>query len=227
MADTVATAPTQPRLLLIEDDPQLGPLMAQVLAEVYDVTLCADGGEAFDIAMEQSFDAMVVDRRLPTVDGLTLVESLRRAGSQVPMLILTAMGTVQDKVRGLDAGAADYLVKPFEFDELFARLRAIRRVTNGEGPFIRIGEWEFYPDSRAVYSPYDGRTILTERESALLRLLATNPQQTFTRAAILRAVFSSDDTPGTVDTYVHYLRKKTEPSIVQTIHGRGYRLGLV
>lgn len=143
------------------------------------------------------------------------------------MLILTAMGTVQDKVRGLDAGAADYLVKPFEFDELFARLRAIRRVTNGEGPFVRIGEWEFYPDSRAVYSPYDGRTILTERESALLRLLATNPQQTFTRAAILRAVFSSDDTPGTVDTYVHYLRKKTEPSIVQTIHGRGYRLGLV
>ncbi|MFK4980093.1 response regulator, partial [Klebsiella pneumoniae] len=87
----------------------------------------------------RTFDVVVVDRRLPTVDGLTIVETLRRAGSRVPMLILTALGTVQDKVRGLDTGANDYLVKPFEFDELFARLRAIRRVSNGEGPFVRVG----------------------------------------------------------------------------------------
>ncbi|CAH0177334.1 MULTISPECIES: response regulator transcription factor [Microbacterium] len=223
------TTPTtdRPRLLLVEDDAQLGPLMAKVLDEVYDVTLTPDGGDALDIAGTHAFDVMVVDRRLPTVDGLTIVETLRRAGASVPMLILTALGTVQDKVRGLDAGANDYLVKPFEFDELFARLRAIRRVGNGEGPFVRIGEWEFYPDSRAVYSPYDGRTILTDRESALLKLFAVNPQRTFTRDDILRAVFSKDDTPGTVDTYVHYLRKKTDPGIVQTVRGRGYRLGLM
>ena len=223
------TTPTtdRTRLLLVEDDAQLGPLMAKVLDQDYDVTLTPDGGDALDIAGAHAFDVMIVDRRLPTVDGLTIVETLRRAGASVPMLILTALGTVQDKVRGLDAGANDYLVKPFEFDELFARLRAIRRVGNGEGPFVRIGEWEFYPDSRAVYSPYDGRTILTDRESALLKLFAVNPQRTFSRDDILRAVFSKDDTPGTVDTYVHYLRKKTDPGIVQTVRGRGYRLGLM
>ena len=223
----VADLTNRPRLLLVEDDDQLGPLMATVLDEVYDVTLVADGGEALDIATSRTFDVMVVDRRLPTVDGVTIVETLRRAGAGVPLLILTALGTVQDKVRGLDAGANDYLVKPFEFDELFARLRAIRRVSGGEGPFVRLGEWEFYPDSRAVYSPYDGRIILTERESALLTLFAAHPQRTFSRDDILRSVFSPDDTPGAVDTYVHYLRKKTDPAIVQTVRGRGYRLGLM
>ncbi|WZH35201.1 MAG: response regulator transcription factor [Microbacterium enclense] len=223
----VAPLTHRPRLLLVEDDDQLGPLMAKVLDEVYDVTLVADGGEALEVATSRTFDALVVDRRLPSVDGLTIVETLRRAGAGVPLLILTALGTVQDKVRGLDAGANDYLVKPFEFDELFARLRAIRRVAGGEGPFIRVGEWEFYPDSRAVYSPYDGRIILTERESALLTLFAVNPQRTFSRDDILRSVFSPDDTPGAVDTYVHYLRKKTDPAIVQTVRGRGYRLGLM
>jgi two-component system response regulator QseB len=118
-------------------------------------------------------------------------------------------------------------VKPFEFDELFARLRAIRRVRDGEGPFVRIGAWEFYPDSRAVYSPYDGRTILTERESDLLKLLAVNPQRTFSREEILNAVFDAHDTPGTVDTYVHYLRRKTDTDIVTTVRGRGYRLGIL
>ncbi|WP_026095895.1 response regulator transcription factor [Microbacterium sp. B19] len=217
----------RPRLLLIEDDEQLGPVMATVLDEVYEVTLVADGGEALDIADARTFDVIVVDRRLPTVDGLTIVETLRRAGSRIPMLILTALGTVQDKVRGLDAGANDYLVKPFEFDELFARLRAIRRVSNGEGPFVRVGEWEFYPESRAVYSPYDGRIILTERENALLRLLAVHPERTFSREDILREVFSPDDTPGAVDTYVHYLPQEDDPAIVQTVRGRGYRLGLL
>lgn len=218
---------TRPRLLLVEDDPQLGPIMARVLDEVYEVTLIPDGSAGLDAAQEELFDVMVVDRRLPSMDGISIVESLRSSGATTPMLILTALGTVQDKVRGLDAGANDYLVKPFEFDELFARLRAIRRVGTGEGPFVRIGGWEFYPDSRAVYSPYDGRTILTDRETELLKLFAVNPQRTFSRADILRAVFSADDTPGTVDTYVHYLRRKTDPDIVTTVRGRGYRLGML
>lgn len=220
-------AENRPRLLLVEDDPQLGPIMAGVLKEVYDVTLIADGGEALDAATAGRFDVMIVDRRLPTMDGISLVETLRRSGIVIPTLILTALGTVQDKVRGLDAGANDYLVKPFEFEELFARLRAIRRVSNGEGPFVRIGSWEFYPDSRAVYSPYDGRAILTERENELLRLLALSPQRTFSREEILRSVFSSRDTLGTVDTYVHYLRRKTDADIVTTVRGRGYRLGML
>jgi two-component system response regulator QseB len=217
----------RPRLLLAEDDPQLGPIMATVLDEVYEVTLIADGGDALRAASEDRFDVIVMDRRLPTIDGVSIVETLRRTGIQTPTLILTALGTVQDKVRGLDAGANDYLVKPFEFDELFARLRAIRRVRDGEGPFVRIGSWEFYPDSRAVYSPYDGRTILTERESDLLKLLAVSPQRTFSRDEILRAVFEATDTPGTVDTYVHYLRRKTDADIVTTVRGLGYRLGIL
>lgn len=134
-------ADNRPRLLLAEDDPQLGPLMVRVLEEVYDVTLCADGAEALTAAQQGLFDVLIIDRRLPNIDGVSIVESLRRGGATTPMLILTALGTVQDKVRGLDAGANDYLVKPFEFEELFARLRAIRRVSEGEGPFVRIGTW--------------------------------------------------------------------------------------
>ncbi|KJL29109.1 Transcriptional regulatory protein TcrA [Microbacterium oxydans] len=216
---------SRPRLMLVEDDPQLGPLIARVLDEVYDVTLHTDGGDALSAAQAERFEVMIIDRRLPTVDGISIVETLRRDNITTPMLILTALGSVHDKVRGLDAGANDYLVKPFEFDELFARLRAIRRVSNGEGPFVRIGGWEFYPDSRAVYSPYDGRTILTDRENELLKLLAVHPDTTFSREDILDSVFSATDTPGTVDTYVHYLRRKTDADIVTTVRGRGYRLG--
>ncbi|WP_394768309.1 response regulator transcription factor [Lacisediminihabitans sp.] len=215
----------RPRLLLIEDDPRLGPLIAQVLADAYDVTLVADGLLGVEVALGSDFDVMIVDRRLPSLDGLGVIETLRGKRVTTPMLILTALGTIGDKVRGLDAGANDYLVKPFEFDELFARLRALRRVFTGEGTVISIGQWEFYPESRAIYSPYDGRILLTSRESALLQLLAEHPQRTFSRHQILRAVFGSDDNPGTVDTYVHYLRRKTDVAIVTTVRGQGYRLG--
>lgn len=216
---------TRPRLLLIEDDPDLGPLMQQVLTEVYSVTLVADGTDAVRIALSGNFEVLIVDRRLPGLDGLGVIEALRRQRVTTPMLILTALGTIQDKVRGLDAGANDYLVKPFEFDELFARLRAIRRVFTGEGPFVRIGLWEFYPESRTVYSPYDGRIMLTDRENTLLRLFAENPQRTYTREQILRHVFSETDQPGTVDTYVHYVRRKTDTGLITTVRGQGYRLG--
>ncbi|MEJ3404359.1 response regulator transcription factor [Rathayibacter sp. YIM 133350] len=215
----------RPRLLLIEDDAQLGPLMRDVLEEVYTVTLRVDAASGLEAARASDFDVLVVDRRLPGADGIDVVESLRKAGLSTPMLLLTALGTLHDKVRGLDAGANDYLVKPFEFDELFARLRAIRRVYSGEGPFIRIGSWEYYPESRAIYSPYDGRGILTARENELLRLLAAHPQHTFSRKEILRTVFDETDQPGTVDTYVHYLRRKTDPDMITTVRGRGYRLG--
>jgi two-component system response regulator QseB len=215
----------RPRLLLIEDDPGLGPVMQQVLAEVYSVTLVDNGVEGLRVALAEDFEALVVDRRLPGLDGLGVIESLRNKGVTTPMLILTALGTVHDKVRGLDAGANDYLVKPFEFEELFARLRAIRRVFTGEGPFIRLGLWEFYPQSRTVYSPYEGRTILTERESALLKLFAENPQRTYSREQILRQVFDPNDQPGTVDTYVHYVRRKTDVELITTVRGQGYRLG--
>lgn len=221
------TAPStaRPRLLLVEDDPKLGPMIVQVLAETYDVTLATDGGEGLQVGLTGNFEVMVIDRRLPTLDGLGVVEQLRRKLVTTPILLLTALGTVRDKVDGLDIGANDYLVKPFEFDELLARLRAIRRVFTGEGRSISIGAWEYYPDSRTIYSPYDSRGLLTVKENDLLRLLAESPQRTFSRQQILSAVFQAEDTPGTVDTYVHYLRRKTDIDLVLTVRGEGYRLG--
>jgi DNA-binding response OmpR family regulator len=215
----------RPRLLLIEDDPQLGPLIEQVLSEHYDVVRVVDGDAGLSAGLSDEFDVMVIDRRLPGSDGIEVVGSLRARRIVTPILMLTALGTVADRVNGLDAGANDYLVKPFEFDELLARLRALLRTFTGEGPSLSIGAWEFYPESRCIYSPYDGRIQLTVRENALLRLLAENPLRTFSRNAILRAVFESDEQPGTVDTYVHYVRRKTDKDIVATVRGEGYRLG--
>jgi len=221
----VGTPAERPRLLLIEDDPQLGPLIAQVLSESYTVTVETDGSRGVTAGLSGDFDIMVIDRRLPSLDGLEVIETLRRKRITTPMLILTALGTVADKVSGLDSGANDYLVKPFEFDELLARLRALRRTFTGEGAMMRVGAWEFYPESRTIYSPYDGRVLLTTRETALLRMLAESPRQTFTRQQILRTAFSQDDQPGTVDTYVHYLRRKTDIDLILTVRGQGYRLG--
>ncbi|MEO8908521.1 MAG: response regulator transcription factor, partial [Microbacteriaceae bacterium] len=204
-------------LLLIEDDPQLGPLIRDVLAEAYSVTLADDGKVGLDAALSGDFDVMVIDRRLPSLDGLELISTVRTQRITSPILVLTALGTIADKVDGLDAGANDYLVKPFEFDELLARLRALTRVFSAEGPALPIGQWTFYPDDRCIYSPHIGRILLTPRESALLRLFADSPTKTFSRKQILRSVFRSDEQPGTVDTYVHYLRRKTDKDVVLTV----------
>ncbi|WP_223690200.1 response regulator transcription factor [Leifsonia poae] len=213
------------RLLLIEDDPQLGPIIRHVLEETYSVVLAVDGEEGLRLGLDGSFDALVVDRRLPGMDGLTVVERLRSGRVVAPILMLTALGTVGDRVNGLDAGANDYLVKPFEFDELLARLRALTRTFTGEGEAIPVGSWEFYPESRCIYSPYEGRIQLTVRESELLRLLAESPLRTFSRQQILTRVFEADEQPGTVDTYVHYVRRKTDRDLIATVRGEGYRLG--
>ncbi|ANF31612.1 two-component system response regulator [Leifsonia xyli] len=213
------------RVLLVEDDPRLGPLIEDVLAETYDVVREVDGEAGLRRGLAGVFDVIVVDRRLPGRDGVSVVRSLRDGRVVAPILMLTALGAVQDRVEGLDAGANDYLVKPFEFDELLARLRALTRTFTGEGRELPIGEWRLYPDSRCIYSPYDGRIQLTERESALLRLFAENPRRIFSRSQILDVVFQGDEQPGTVDTYVHYLRRKTDQEIITTVRGEGYRLG--
>jgi DNA-binding response OmpR family regulator len=167
----------------------------------------------------------VLDRRLPAADGVAVLHGLRREGVTTPVLMLTALGAVADRVEGLDAGADDYLVKPFDFAELAARLRALRRVHGAEDAVVFIGAWEFRPASRLINSPYEGRKVLTETEAHLLSLLAQHPEETLSRARILREVFPSGDSVGTVDTYVHYIRRKTERDLITTIRGRGYRLG--
>lgn len=217
--------PAPLRLLLVEDDPALGPLVEEVLSEVYDVVRHVDGRGGLIAALDGDFDVLVVDRRLPSLDGIGIVEALRRGRVTAPILLLTALGTVADRVDGLDAGADDYLVKPFEFDELLARLRALTRVFDASGATLLIGDWRFSPADRLLSSPYGGRLVLTDRESDLLAVLAREPDRTFSREHLLRVAFPAGEKPGTVDTYVHYLRRKAEPEIVLTVRGRGYRLG--
>jgi two-component system response regulator QseB len=220
---THVTAP--PALLLVEDDPRLGPLVAEVLGDDWDVTLVTDGEQALAAAAGNWYRVMVVDRRLPGMDGVKVVAELRRRRDTTPVLMLTALGALDDRVSGLDAGANDYLVKPFEFDELTARLRALTRDYASEGDALPIGGWTFYPDTATVYSPYSGRIILTETESALLALLASAPTTAFSRAHILSAVFERGEQLGTVDTYVHYIRRKTDRELIATVRGVGYRIG--
>lgn len=213
------------RLLIVEDDRRLGPIMESVLSADWDVDLCANAEAALEEAVATYYDVMVVDRRLPGVSGEDLTRELRRRRISTPILLLTALGELHDRVEGLDAGANDYLVKPFEFDELRARLRALTRDYTGRSSGIEIGSWTFFPADRSVDSPYAGRIMLTETEAALLTLLASEPERIFSRAHLLSAVFERGESAASVETYVHYLRKKTDRDLIITVRGRGYRLG--
>lgn len=218
-------AERRPPLLLVEDDVRIGPLTVEMLSPAYDVRLALDAATGYRLAMEGDFAALVLDRRLPDGDGLDLVRQLRARGSAVPIILLTALGSIEDRVGGLDAGADDYLTKPFASTELLARLRAITRVHASGEPVLMVGDWEFRPAARIINSPYSGRIVLSRTEAELLHLLAQHPDETLSRERILREVFPPGDVPGTVDTYVHYLRRKTERDIVTTVRGLGYRVG--
>ncbi|OZB80365.1 MAG: two-component system response regulator [Microbacterium sp. 14-71-5] len=213
------------RLLIVEDDPRLGPIMRDVLSAGWTVQLCDSAEEALEAVRARGFDAIVVDRRLPGMHGEELVGELRRRRVSTPILMLTALGELRDRIEGLDAGANDYLVKPFEFEELSARLRALTRDYGDRGEGIGIGSWRFHPDDQFIESPYTGRILLTEAETAFLQVLAAEPERTFSREYLLQAVLTRSESQGTVDAYVHYLRRKTDRDLIHTIRGSGYRLG--
>ena len=212
-------------LLYVEDDAEIAALTVEVLGDVYDVDHASDGESALRLALSRRYDAMVVDRRLPGMDGIAFVRAVRTAHITTPVLMLTALGTVDDRVTGLDGGANDYLVKPFDYDELLARLRALRRAFRVEGARRPMGEWVFVPAAQAIYDPSGFRVALTATESALLELLTDSPEHVFSREEILRAVFHEGDTTSSVDTYVHYVRRKTTSDVIETIRARGYRAG--
>lgn len=213
------------KLLYVEDDAEIAALTVEVLGDVYDVDHATDGESALRLALSRRYDAMVVDRRLPGMDGVAFVHAVRTAHITTPVLMLTALGTVDDRVTGLDGGANDYLVKPFDYDELLARLRALRRAFRAQGARRPLGEWVFAPDAQAVYDPTGYRVALTATESALLELLTASPEHVFTREEILHAVFHEGDTTSSVDTYVHYVRRKTSAEMIETVRARGYRAG--
>jgi DNA-binding response OmpR family regulator len=161
------------------------------------------------------------------LDGAELVAVLRSRGIATPALLLTARGSVADRVDGLDAGAQDYLVKPFEVPELLARVRALLRRPDGRTT-LRVGGLCLDRVTRIVSGAAVGAgdVELSEREAALLAVLMRAPRQVFTRGQLLDSVFDGVDSHGAVDTYVHYLRRKLGRGIVRTVHGTGYRLGV-
>ncbi len=215
-----------PTLLIVEDDRALSSMLTELFTdEGYRVDVAFDGQQGLHSGLTGHYDAMIVDRGLPVMDGVELVGVLRSRGIVTPVLVLTARGAVADRVDGLDAGAQDYLVKPFEVPELLARVRALLRRPDA-GSTVRVGELCLDRVTRTVSGGGYGTDVeLSEREAALLGVLMVSPGRIFTRGQLLGLAFDGVDTPGVVDTYVHYLRRKLGRGIVRTVHGTGYRLG--
>ncbi|QQQ80682.1 response regulator transcription factor [Saccharothrix sp. 6-C] len=213
-------------MLLVEDDRELVELLAAALRdEGYAVDVALDGQRGLHLALTRPYDVVVIDRGLPGLDGLDLLVRLRSRSVRARALILTALGTVHDRIDGLDAGADDYLVKPFDLDELSARLRALCRRALELADVLRIGAGHLDVGQREAVLPDGGRVPLTAREFTLLRVLATHPDTVHTRASLRRVVFPDASATSIVDTYVYYLRSKIDRSVVHTVQGLGYRLG--
>lgn len=226
-----APATQAPKVLLVEDDPRLVDLLTTLLTEEgYDVEIARDGHRGLHCGLVRRYDVVVLDRRLPALDGLDLLSRLRGQGVTTPVLVLSALSNPADRVAGLDAGAEDYLGKPFDVDELLARLRALRRRHLDTARWLPIGSWRLDLDTRQVLvAPGAAEPAspvrLSERECALLAVLAGRPTQVFTRRELLRLAFPEADSDAVIDTYVHYVRRKLGRAVIATVHGRGYQLG--
>jgi len=218
-ADDVPT-----RVLLVEDEPELAAMLARLLAEEgYSVDVAEDGQRGLHLGLTRSYGVVVLDRGLPAVEGLDLLARWRGRGVTTPVLVLSALGNPADRVAGLDAGAEDYLGKPFDVDELLARLRALRRRHLDTARTLPLPGGSLDVDGREA-TVGDRVVSLSERECALLSTLATRPTRVFTRDDLRSLVFE-DAQPEVVESYVHYLRRKLGPDVVATVRGRGYRLG--
>ncbi|MGW5126291.1 response regulator transcription factor [Streptomyces sp. NPDC004069] len=227
------------RILIVDDEPAVREALQRSLAfEGYETEVAVDGADALDKAASCQPDLVVLDIQMPRMDGLTAARRIRGAGDTTPILMLTARDTVGDRVSGLDAGADDYLVKPFELDELFARIRALlRRSTYAAAVAGAAQEDEAltFADLRMDLATREvtrgGRQVeLTRTEFTLLEMFMAHPRQVLTREQILKAVWGFDFEPSSnsLDVYVMYLRRKTEaggePRLVHTVRGVGYVL---
>jgi two-component system response regulator MprA len=219
------------RVLVVDDEEAVRESVRHALElEGYDVELAPDGGRALAQIEASLPDALILDVLMPGVSGLDVARRLRSGGNRVPILMLTARAEVDDRVAGLDAGADDYLVKPFALDELLARLRALlRRATNGGGTVLRYADLELDPGTREVRRGGDD-IELTRTEFSLLELFLQNPRQVLTRDLIFERVWGYDFGAGSnsLDVYIGYLRRKTEagdkPRLIHTVRGVGYAL---
>ena len=218
------------RVLVVDDDPAVRESLRRSLAfNGYQVELAADGEQALRAVADSRPDAVVLDVMMPKLDGLATCRALRAAGDDVPVLMLTARDEVADRVAGLDAGADDYLPKPFALEELLARLRALlRRIGSAEsGPVLRLADLTLDPASRDV-TRGERPVRLTRTEFALLELLLRNQRRVLPRERILEEVWGYDfpTTANSLEVYVGYLRRKTEamgePRLIHTVRGVGY-----
>jgi two-component system response regulator QseB len=218
--------PRSNRLLLVEDDAELSGMLSETLVdEGYVVDQARDGQRGLHLGLTRPYDVMVIDRLLPALNGLELVTRLRSRAVPARTLILTALSTVGDRVAGLDAGADDYLGKPFDLDELSARIRALCRRTADSTETLRVGAGLLDLALRDAVLPEGSRVPLSAREFALLRVLAERPHAVHSRAELRSHVFDEAAAASIVDTYVYYLRRKLGRAVVRTVHGLGYRLG--
>ncbi len=221
------------RLLLVEDYRPLRQSLAKGLREAgFAVDATGDGQEGLWYALGNEYDVIVLDLMLPGMDGLEILKKIRAQGRESSVLILTAKDTVQDRVRGLDLGADDYLVKPFAFAELLARVRALlRRSYQEKSPCIEIEDLRIELSAQRVWRGRE-EIRLTPREYVLLEYLAMRAGRTVSRMDIWEHVyeFNSSASSNVVDVYVGYLRKKIErpdkPALIHTVRGRGYMLGV-
>jgi two-component system, OmpR family, response regulator MprA len=225
------------RILVVDDDRAVRDSLRRSLAfNGYQVELATDGQQALDAITAERPDALVLDVMMPRLDGLEVCRRLRSAGDDLPVLVLTAREAVSDRVAGLDAGADDYLAKPFALEELLARLRALLRRTSSEEPGrdeypdpLKFADLSLDPVTRDVLRG-DRPITLTRTEFSLLELLIANPRRVLTRSRILEEVWGYDfpTTGNALEVYIGYLRRKTEaegePRLIHTVRGVGYVL---
>jgi two-component system response regulator QseB len=218
------------KILVVEDDVLIASGLQLALGRLHHrVEWCADGGQAQRLLDTEAFDLIILDLGLPGKDGFDILGHLRQGGSPVSVLILSARDGIKDRVKGLDLGADDYLTKPFELDELLARVRVLeRRRMSSANHLLEHGRLSL--DLNAMSVAWQGQAVdLPRREWMLLRLLVENPQRVYTRSQIEDALYGWGESTesNAIDVHVHHLRKKIAPDIIKTIRGIGYRLGTV
>ena len=220
------------RILLVEDDKNLLDALAFQLKNAgFSVDVCDNGEDAFYYMKENAHDLILLDRMLPKIDGITLLKKLRAMKNTTPVILLTALGELSDKVTGLDSGADDYLVKPFAFEELLARIRSISRRPrewNAEGSLC-FGDLTYQPNANELTGPL-GSCTLSKKEGDLLSVFLQNPAQTLPRAVLLSRVWGLDTEveDGNLDNYMHFIRRRlksvSKTVFVKTVRGVGYQL---
>lgn len=216
------------RILLVEDDTSLASGLVLALQRArYRVEHVGDGESAVRALADNRFDLVILDLGLPRLDGTGVLGALRDAGNAIPVLVLSARDAVRDRVQSLDLGADDYLVKPFDLDELLARLRVLERRRAGT-PVNRLRHGDLELDLDGLSVRWQGTPVdLQQREFMLLKRLVENPNKIFHRDELEESIYGWGDgvASNAIDVYVHHLRKKITPRIVETVRGMGYRIG--